>query len=358
MNIMPSRYKGLNEALIGYKKSGVPLVGYDGNSFKHPQFGDDEGIYYFVPKMADMFNLEIGQALMIFQVGIIVISFILGIVGSFLILKTKAARILSVFYLSMLSFIAFKAGDIYIVSSSIVISLIPLFLYFIRDQRVKTPLYIYLFIAGVLISMSNFVRAYSGFGVMIFIGIAIAFSHMKGKKKLVVISIIVSSVLLTSVYFKSLMVKRDEFLQKQQLFSEEATGRHVIWHSVYIGLGFIDNPYVEAYLDESAKRKVRSIDPSVKYLSNEYGRILRNETIKIIVKNPLFFMINLSAKAGVIMFYLMIFANVGLLLLIFRKRPLEYELSFWVTMIFYLFIGILVVPHLRYLLGFVSFRDN
>jgi hypothetical protein len=123
---------------------------------------------------------------------------------------------------------------------------------------------------------------------------------------------------------------------------------------VYIGLGFLENEYGIKYRDEVAVDKVRAISPGTVYLSKDYERILRNEVFKLIIGHPLFLAVTVSAKAGVIIFYLIISANLGLITLPFNtgRWPLKY--SFWSAMAFNALFGILVVPDYRYLLGFMA----
>lgn len=58
------------------------------------------------------------------------------------------------------------------------------------------------------------------------------------------------------------------------------------WHSMYIGLGFEDNPYGIYYKDECGIAKAKSINPVAEYHSEEYFQILKEEYFKILKNDP------------------------------------------------------------------------
>jgi len=124
---------------------------------------------------------------------------------------------------------------------------------------------------------------------------------------------------------------------------------------VYIGLGFVQNPYVPAYEDGVGFRKAHSIDPTVINCSPEYENILRREVFRLARNHPQFIVTNLAAKAGVVLFYLLICANMGLLAAFCYPKGWVLESAFWMAMGFDLLFGLLVVPEFSYLLGLMAF---
>ena len=101
--------------------------------------------------------------------------------------------------------------------------------------------------------------------------------------------------------------------------------------------------------------KVRSIAPKTTYLSQDYEDILRHEVFKLIQAHPLFTVQTMFAKLGVILFYLLLFGNVGLIAVALRKAEWPLQIAFGSAMIFNSLFGILATPDYRYLAGFISF---
>jgi hypothetical protein len=63
--------------------------------------------------------------------------------------------------------------------------------------------------------------------------------------------------------------------------------RHGSWHSIYIGLGAVDNDLGIAWDDANAFNRVRQVNPKAEWLSKEYFDILRGEYFKIVTERPL-----------------------------------------------------------------------
>lgn len=88
MKIMPTRYENLELYLEGLKQTGQPLVQHNGSEFVLST-GDTIGTYYFVPKIAELFNLKLDTSINLFFGFIIAFSYILGNVFLFLIRNAK-----------------------------------------------------------------------------------------------------------------------------------------------------------------------------------------------------------------------------------------------------------------------------
>jgi hypothetical protein len=355
MEVMPCQYQMLLEALSGYEKTGMSLIAYDGRVFKPAGLGDDLGIYYFIPKMAHAFDISTSQSINIFFIGIISISLFFGIMGCFLLFKKQGMKFIGLFELILLALFSIMVGGTYIIFSSIAIAIIPLFLSFTRRPKLKTTFIIFLLVTGFVIGIAHFLRSHSGTGVLIYIIIFLLFGpQIQWKQKLFLFLVITIGFLTPVICFDRLLNQRDNYLKNNYPNYEQVLRQHPFWHSVYIGLGFLENEYGIKYRDEVAAEKVRAISPSTPYLSKEYERILRNEVFKLIIRHPLFFAITVFAKLGVIIFYLLISANVGLITVPFYLKRWPLEFSFWSAMAFNALFGILVVPDYRYLMGFIA----
>jgi len=357
MEVMPCQYQLLHEALSGYLKTGIPLVAYDGSVLKPAGVGDDIGIYYFIPKITYTLGISIDQCLKMFFVSIILVSLFLGIFGYFLLIKKPGTRwvgIVEVIVLACGSY--FHLEGVYIILFSITIAIIPLFLYLSKGQRFSLSFAIFLLLSGLAIGVANYLRSHAGTGVLIFmVMILVFYVRIKWKQKLFLLMLLITTVLTSIIYFETLMNRRDVYLTNHDPSYKSAPRRHVLWHSAYIGFGFLNNEYGIKYKDEVAMEKVCSIAPKTTYLSQDYEEILRHEVFKLIEAHPLFTVQTMFAKLGVILFYLLLFGNVGLIAVALRKIEWPLQIAFGSAMIFNSLFGIIATPDYRYLMGFISF---
>lgn len=354
MHIMESRYDALKETMAGYQQTGIPFVGHDGISFTYSGFGDDQAIYYLIPKIAKFFHIPLDQAIDVFFGGMILLALLSGVTGFFLFFKRTASRIIVLLGLGFLSFAAFKVGDVYIAASAAVVASVPLFVYFAGKLPAHKGFFVFLFLAGLGLGISQFVRAHSATAVLLFMVVVLLFTKTELRKKLVLFSFLGIGLSISAIFFHVQLNNRDSYLQQHES-GPPPERRHIFWHSAYIGLGFIDNPYVEEYRDEVAFEKVKSINPAIQISSKEYEEVLKNEVIHFISSHPTFFVMNIGAKSGVMILYLIMFANIGLVLSFFYKKPWQIELAFMIAMLFNSLFGLIVVPDPKYVLGFISF---
>jgi len=356
MEIMPSRYQRLQEAIAGYEKTGNPLISYDGEMFKPCTVSDDIGIYYFVPKIAHLLNISIDHAIDIFFIGMIICSLVLGIIGVLLLFKTWLSRSVAVVALFLLAFVSFKVGGLYLVSPSITVSIVPLFLYFTKNKSLSTAFVLFAFLAGVGLGTAHFLRSHAGTAVFIFmISVVVLYLQSHWRQKAVLVLFMVVGLLVPMRYFGGLIDRRDAYLEKYQAGYKKVPPQHPFWHPVYVGFGFLNNKYGIEYDDKVGYEKVRSIAPDVARCSQEYEAILKKEVFRLIKNDPFFAVKTFFAKIGVILFYLLVFANLGLIAAVHYPKPWPLELAFWIAMGFSALFGILIMPRAGYLSGFVAF---
>jgi hypothetical protein len=160
--------------------------------------------------------------------------------------------------------------------------------------------------------------------------------------------------LLPAWYTRTLLDARDAYLQKHGYTSVGAR-HHVVWHVIYIGLGYISNNVVPGYRDEFAAARVREMSSDTIYASPEYEQYLKHEVIHIVVQHPLLVMETLAAKLGVIVGLLLLCANVGLVAAYHYPKRWPIEVGFWNAIAFQSLIGILAIPAKSYLLGLIAF---
>ena len=358
MYIMPSRYEQLVDAVQGYQQTGVPLVAAQGARLYPAGYADDAGIYYFIPKLVSWLGITAKQAVDLFFAGTAALAIIAALMGFFMLYRQWNQRIFALLVLSGSSYMALRNGDVYIISFFVVVAVVPWVLLAARSHEGSVSVYLIFPAVSFLVSIAHIVRSHSGTGILVFTGVLfLFFMKIRDKTKAVLLLLMILTALVPILFFSHVVSERNEYLIRLDPSVDIADGMHPFWHSVYIGLGFIDNPYVDKYLDEVAMGKVKSRDPNARFISPEYANILRHETIMIIRENPKFILMNIAAKGGVIFLYFIIFANIGLVAAYLFRKPFPMDLAFLLGMFFNSLFGIAVVPYTNYLLGFVAFAS-
>jgi hypothetical protein len=353
--LMSSRYWQLQEAVAGYAKTDVALVSARGDSLLPAGFGDDVGMYYFIPKLSSATHLPLEQTIPLFFITVVSAGFLCGCVGSFFLFKSWLARGFAVLALAVVTLATWLSGDVYVVSPSLVMAVLPWALYVFREPVLQKRLLIFLFVAGGVIGLAQHVRSHSGTAMLIFIAsllLLVLKGHVSQKIKLAVVLIVGYAIPI--IWFQSLIAERDNYLTQTQSGYVKSVARHPFWHPFYVGFGFLNNPYGIIVLDQNAFERAKAISPTVVLCSDEYEQILKNEIITIVKKDPLFVMRTVFAKAGVIAFYILLFGNLGLIAAYLYPKPWQHELSFWLAIAFNALFGILLVPNFPYLVGMAA----
>jgi hypothetical protein len=357
MSLMPYRHLELRYALAGYLRSKMPLVAFDGTKYFKAGNGDDPGMYYFVPRLAAFLNLPLERAIDLFLGTILILSFGVGAIGLMVLIDRWPLKLWALFGLSLLLWFSFRKGDIYTALSAPAVAVVPWLLYLRRRHSASAIMAAFLCGAGFVAGFANQVRGQAATGLMIFAAILVAFELKRGwVARCVLLAALAAGFLVSVVHFDSLLARRDAFLAASQPGYTQTVDRHSVWHAFYIGLGYLKgNPYVPGYGDEVALQAVYSISPSTIPLSPEYESILRGEIFRIAREHPTFIAATLVAKLRVILFLLLCWANFGLLAAAFYPKGWAMESAFWAALGFNALFGLIAIPQVQYLLGFMAF---
>jgi hypothetical protein len=356
VQIMPARYTFLQQTLKGLRETGVPLIADYGGGFAPAEHGDDAGLFYFVPLLANSFGLNLGKATDLFLAGMLFVAFLVGTGGLFLFLTNWLSRIIGLAGMLLVSWVSLNAGDVYVFESAVVMLLVPWFLYFSRERKSSRAFMVFAFFAGFSVAFSNLIRNHSGTSVLIWAICVVAFYlNCSRAQKLLLVTCMIAGCLIPELYFHGLLARRNSLLLRDSSESMQLSGRHVFWHSVYIGFSFLSNDLVPAYRDEVGIEKVHSISPQAHYLSSEYEDVLRDEVINLVKHHKSFVVLSLAAKLGVITAVVLVSANLGLIAALKYPKPWPLELAFWAAIGFTALPGMLVVPHPSYMIGLIAF---
>lgn len=365
MKVMWCRSIALQQTIDGWSMTHLPLIEHHGKEFFPAAVivGDDLGAYYFIPKIALLFHLPLQTAIDVFYIGSILGAAILGILGILLLFKTPAGRLIGVLYLLAVAYLAYRIGDIYTVSYACIAAVIPLFLYFaMRSNRKKDGefpyILIWMFISGMIAEFSNWIRFHSGTGVFIFM-LVVLFFYCKWtpKQKIAGLACIAAGFLVPQLMFGHLIAERNAFFKTHPTQYMLTSDHHPIWQQLFIGLGFLANPYSLYYDDLTGYNRIHEIDPKAVYHTEHYQQVAKFAFFRILRLHPHFAVLTFAAKAGVVMFYTLACMNFGAPAALRRPKERGLELAFWSAMGFNMLFGILVIPWPSYLLGLFTFAS-
>jgi len=372
INIMPCRYKVLEYLIAVTDKINVPFIGYDGNDLVSAGVMDDLGIYYFIPKIKEIFSLSLDQAIVIFFYGIVLVAFALGLAGFLLLYKSLLPRIIAFTALLSLSFLSLRVGDVYIAYSASTIAVFPLFLYFIKQKKLNYMFIFYSFIVGLIISFFQIIRAFSSTGSFLFVSVLVLTrTSLSLSKRLLLLGVIGCGMIIFPLYFKMLYHQYDDFASKHLSSYQKTTDKHIFWHSVYLGFGFLNNDLGIKYDDSVGEKKAISIDPNAIYPSERYEQVMKEQVFNLFKTQKQFVLSTIFAKIGMLFFvllssgryvldwknlltlYLNLLFILGIFLSFLYRKSWKIDLAFLMAILFNALFGILIMPAMSYLLGFV-----
>lgn len=358
MNYASGRYSHLVHCLAGYKKTGVSLIEYTGNQLIPTFASDDLGIYIIIPKLALLLNSSIDIAMNVFFNSIAWGSFLIGFLGFCFLYTSFFARFVSFLCLFMVTvFALMKVGDVYLVYSSCAFALVPWTLYFIHSNA-WVSFCVFNMFAGYYIGTAHYIRTYASLPTLIFMLFLLMVAKIEmGKKVLIILSLFFG--LSTSLYyFSSVYNTYVAYAQKNLPECAIANKSHVFWHAAYCGLGFLKfaNKDNIAWDDSCGEVKVLSIDSQVtSYQTDRYESVLKKEIVKIIKEQPLFILFTIWSKIGVLLFYFLIFAHLGIIAAFIYPMAWYIYAAFFIALSTSALFPILTIPIYAYSLGFIAF---
>ena len=358
MNLMESRYVHLKQSLEGFKQTGISLIEFDGTRLLPSYAGDDLGIYILVPKLVTWFNLSLDTGIALFIYGVIGISLLSGFIACYFLYQSWLERIVAWTGIVTVAKLAHYVGDVYIFYAMPVVALIPWVLYLTSKDTKRIIHILFMLVVGVIAGTCHYVRCYSEVPIIICIFfLYIGALGMRRKSKIIILSAFLLGYGVAYNYFNTIYKNYVHYCQEYLPHHTIANKGHVFWHQVYIGFGFLNllNKDNISYSDMCAASKVQSIDPSVLYCSKEYESILKQEVLSLIKHNITFAVFTICAKMGILLFFIIIFSNIGLYVAWLYRKPWNIELAFLCAVLFSFMAPLLTVPILRNALGLVTF---
>lgn len=352
---MSIRLDTLSRTLEAYRTTGVSLV----QRYPHGGLGpagvdDDPGLYYVVPKLAAWFHVPVGQAAAGFFYALCAVALAAGVAGLLLYSRTTIGRTFGVVALVFAAVMAARVGDVYVALAAVAIACAPWLLWIAKRDTARASL-IGLPVIGVAAAASNLLRSQSGTAILVFGAALLLLPARRWRDRLRDIGLLVLGAAIIWAAFAGVAHQRDAFLASQPGAHRADDIGHPFWHSVYIGFGYLPNPYVGSYDDAVGLAKARQIDPSVMMYSKRYEQILRDQVLALVLTHPGFVAKTVAAKAWMMTTWLLVFANVGLLAAVLARKPASVDVAFGLALAFEALFGLLIIPRSTYALGFMAF---
>ena len=265
--------------------------------FPAPQ-GDDPGIYLYLPLLGWMTGQDDPLALLkVFFIGAFLPLFIFYPLIFHKLLDSYIAALVAPFLL--LSCARFLSdSDIYWVGTWGLLSCVPLLL--LLYQRWQWRSRILLALAGVMVVASFATSIRTGAGLPIaFAGIILLFLRERSWRRRLIgaLIVLVAYQSIAFVGLRGIEAARNASVNHAAMPSY----RYAVWHSMYIGLGYIQNPYGLRYDDDIALAAAKRADPKVTYLGDGYGSLMRHIYFRFVRDHPRFVVENIGLKTYVVL---------------------------------------------------------
>ncbi len=341
----------------GFKRSGIPWVEYDGSQLIPFCAADDIGIYWLIPRIAHALDCSVERAICIFFYGSALFSWTLGIIGFFLLYRSVVQRFVAFIGLSSLLLLTLYIGDVYILYSSAAMALMPLGMYLsLNDTK---PIYYGIFgvFAGLFMGITHLGRSYSAVPPLLFVLILCWFQRDCARSKKGILTCAIFLGLMSVVFFTHQQKNRyHAYIQQNYPTAQLDNYQHGIWHTIYCGLGFFKfmNKRNIEWNDSCAQNFIEKMKQNKKNADLSGEHILKTEIINIMRNESHFMVFSLFGKIGVLILFLLLSAQIGLIAAFIVRKPLVIDLSFFIALAISAVFPLLAMPFLTYGLSFIS----
>lgn len=343
MSIMGCRYIDLMRTIAGYKKTGMQLVGCDGvATFPSEATGDDVGLYYFVPKLMRFFDCSLDRAISLFFNGMLLAGCFIGIIGFFLYSKSWLFRAIAASGLVLFScYVRTMTTDNYLVPVALAMAIVPWGLYFLRRGKIDWLVVMFFCLTGIVCGYGHFIRSCSSFPMLLLLVCVVFFIPASWWRRGVLLIVLGSSVMISFFHMHVLFEARKPYFDPSY---SQIAAYHPLWHAVYAGFGFLNNDSGIKWDDDVVRAHAKSIDPQAIYPSHKYEMVVQGMVCNLFKNHKDFVIQTFAAKAGVILFWILIFANIGLVLAFLYRKPWQVELILWLALLTSSVFGFIALP--------------
>lgn len=361
--VYPGREQHLELLLRGLQKTNIPLIEFDGTQLLPAAMADDIGIYILIPKIASLLSIDIKTTIAFFFPSLMFLACCFNIWGFINLFRSWQARSIAIAGSLLLAKISLTSMDVYCAPAALALALTPWTLYYLQKE-ISFGSHIFFLLAGLACALSHYIRGHSGTAFLLFIGVLLILNDKFSlRDKIISLGILVLGFAIVFSYFTTCLYQYQTFIHENLPQYAWVQPHHPFWHTIYAGLGFISNDLNLAFNDTAPGERVFAIDPTFKTSTSagqwdiplshqKYEAILRNEVLHL-MKNHTFYIIRvLVAKIGLLLFYLLLFANLGIFFV--SCLPSTFIAAFGVALCWSALPGLLAIPNFLYLTGYTT----
>ena len=366
---MPCRVKSYEATLNGYEKTDTYLIAYNdicngGENILTPAgYTDYVGSFLYIPFFSDLMNIDIDTITILFYSLYGILCILISVIGLFKFYNTKPALIHGTISILGVGTICILISDTYSFYGLTSLALITWWSKIQIIAQNHRKFFIFIILTGFLIGFSNTVRGNSGTDVLISIICILTFNSFVNRNfsKLYIIILILLPVIIINFQISILKNKSKNYLETNTEVnkSHDLNFVRAIWHNAYYGLGYlsINNKDVPEPSDVYSTKKAIEIKSDVIIYSKEYENILMNEYFNFVKKYPFLYLKIILSKTGVVIFYFLIFFNIGIYYLLKNKIKSETLIFFGTGVMINSLFGIAAEPDYTYLLGLFAYSS-
>lgn len=349
--LMPSRYMQIVEAARGHHCTGTVTVAFNGHNYLQAGMNDDAGIPELIPLLASSSGMSLADTFDLIELVVISSGILIGYAGFWRLYPDRWSRWVGTAVFLCLGLAQATVADVYVFQTSPLIAGIPWILHFALTSQ-PWALNVSAVLLAFCCSWCSWVRSGTILICMAFL-LTLFIVRDRIQKIFLPLLLILLACLAPMMFMRHVLARRDHLLSTLG-DTTPSTNSHLLWHTIYIGLGFVPNAEVPAYKDAVAFDKVRSIDPKVSFGSEEYEIILKHEVWNIAKRRPMLLLENLAAKVGFLLLsaWLVLFPSRSTLFA--ERQVLWLDAAFVVAIAMSAMNVIVAVPMPRYLLTFLS----
>ncbi len=350
MTIMSFRLDELAATLQGLHQTGVPLVAASDGTLRASGFSDDPGLYLFVPIIARLLNLDAYSAYRLFVILLVSIGAITGVLGFFALTKERLPRAYTLAIAGVLVWGSLRIADVYSVAFAVPFACVPWLLAAMRRPWGGRHAGVMLATIGGISYTAHLLRSHAATSLVLFTTLLIL-QRLSRPARIRALAALVLGVALVASSFAGLTAYRDAYLSRAVPNHEPTPIGHPFWHSVYLGLAYLPNPYVSAWDDRVAAAKAAELAPEAPYLSPAYENALMAEYLRVIGGDPLFALRTYGAKLAVVIPRVFVLIGLGWFALSRRRPPRFVLVAFLLAIAFEALPSLVTLPAHRYMLG-------
>lgn len=355
--LMPFRVPLVQQAVDGYASSGVLLTGLTGATWDAAGFGDDLGLYCILPPICHTLGLSTTMGALLIFIAIIALGWLIGAIAWWQIYTSNRSRAIALTWTLLVAiFSILPSIDLYLVSGATVLAFVPVLLWLRRRGCDDIVYFTGMFSVGLACFIANFIRGQAGTAVLLFAVVTLVCDSWPSKRNRVkVIALLLLAGILFQLGVGQIMARRDAFLRGKVPEYRLQVLDHPLYLSIYMGYSFLANDLGIEYNDNSPIAKSKELAPNAPYCTAESNAALSRAVWDIILHRPYLTFRTFTAKAGVVLAYLLIFMNFGAVYLFLRPKQPQLDLPFLLALGFSGLPGVLVMPLPQYLFGLVAF---